>query len=278
MLSRAQLAALGVSHDAIRRQVRAGVWVAVGRSALVVPGSPDTLAVNTRVLSINHPSLVATGASVVALSPGSPFTSLLSRDTLPWFVGPTDRRWFGMRHPEVRVVERAGLFTASDFDAVVDLLRFLPPKKALAAGMTAVQRRLATVERLQRAAEDLRGYAGMRQMRGVLVALGEGAQSIGEHRLQRVLKGVEGWVANHPVVVAGHRFVLDLCFPEQMIVIEFDGWAYHSDPEAFERDRFRQNLLMSAGWLVLRFTWSDLECPQQVVAQVRRALAQRTAA
>ena len=66
---------------------------------------------------------------------------------------------------------------------------------------------------------------------------------------------------------------LDLAFPAAMVAIEVDGMAYHSDAVRFQRDRTRQNLLVSLGWTVLRFTWWDLvDRPDYVVTTIRRAV------
>ena len=57
------------------------------------------------------------------------------------------------------------------------------------------------------------------------------------------------------------------------LVIEVDGWAFHTDPARFQRDRTRQNRLVAAGWTVLRFTWADLHHrPDKVIREVRAAL------
>jgi very-short-patch-repair endonuclease len=66
-------------------------------------------------------------------------------------------------------------------------------------------------------------------------------------------------------------------FEEAGVVVEVDGWAYHIDPERFQRDRARQNRLVAAGWTVLRFTWRDLtERSEYVVATITSILAGRT--
>jgi hypothetical protein len=65
----------------------------------------------------------------------------------------------------------------------------------------------------------------------------------------------------------------DIVFARARLVIEIDGWAFHSDQERFQRDRSRQNRLVAAGWTVLRFTWSDLkDRPEAFVAAIRTAL------
>jgi very-short-patch-repair endonuclease len=69
------------------------------------------------------------------------------------------------------------------------------------------------------------------------------------------------------------RFVgrADLYYPDSRLVIEFDG-ANHRD--RLVEDNRRQNLLMNAGYAVLRFTASDVyNRPDKIVAQVSAAAA-----
>lgn len=279
VVSRVQLRFAGLSASTIRRMVRAGVWEARGRSALLVPNAAESLAVRTRVLAINHPSLLATGASAIALDPKSPLRRFIDDADQPWMIGPRSKQWFGIAHPDAVTKECGPLLIAATTTALVDLIRFLPRKRARDAAMTAVQRKVITVRRLRRAAHDLVGYPGSGQLREVIRALSEGAQSGGEHRLLRMLRsrGLRRWVANYPIVIGGRRIVIDVAFPEHRVAVEFDGWAFHSDAESFQRDRERQNLLVNASWLVLRFTWADLDDPAAVVAQIEEALRARAA-
>jgi len=62
------------------------------------------------------------------------------------------------------------------------------------------------------------------------------------------------------------------------VCLEADGAAFHSDPPALFRDRRRQNLLIAAGWTVLRFTWADEAYPDDVVRAVANALRRERAA
>ncbi|MFC7481569.1 endonuclease domain-containing protein [Luedemannella flava] len=103
--------------------------------------------------------------------------------------------------------------------------------------------------------------------------LGSGARSEAERRAVALLRDarIGGWAAN---VGMHDEFGLigvgDLVFSEAKVVVEIDGWAYHSARAAFERDRSRQNRLVAAGWTVLRFTWRDLsQRPDHVVRTVR---------
>lgn len=80
-------------------------------------------------------------------------------------------------------------------------------------------------------------------------------------------------VAQLTVEVSGRRFRADFAYPDARVLIEYDGYREHIDPVQFARDRWRQNLLVLDGWVVLRFTKADLrERPVWVVTQIRDAL------
>jgi len=120
-----------------------------------------------------------------------------------------------------------------------------------------------------------KGRYGSPRARRLLQAASSGARSEAERLLVKLLRtaGITGWTANYPV----GPYKIDVAFPELKIAIETDGWAFHSDPDAFRRDRKRQNYLILQGWRVLRFTWLDLvEYPQRVIAEIRAAISARS--
>lgn len=279
-MSRAQLNAAGLSPGQVRRLCKAGVWEAHGRSALVVAGTPLTHLPRTWVLALNRPSLLATGPAALALLGRSAYHRYLDPFDTPWMVGPTGPDWFGIGHPRARTVEHGPIYVAATFSALVDCIRFLPAKQAASIAMTAVQTGDADIHRLNRAANWLVGYPGVGQLREVLRQLSSGAQSAGERRVHDALRraGLTGWFANYSIRVAGRRIVIDVAFPAQQVAVEFDGWEAHGQPEAFGPDRDRQNLLSNAGWLILRFTWADLDDPKAMSATIATALDRRSAA
>ena len=70
---------------------------------------------------------------------------------------------------------------------------------------------------------------------------------------------------------------LDFALPSEKLCLEIDGRAFHSDDLAFERDRERQNMLVLGGWMVLRFTWSQVtRTPDRVLSEIRAAIALRS--
>ncbi len=84
--------------------------------------------------------------------------------------------------------------------------------------------------------------------------------------------GITGWQTNF----AAGGYLVDIAFPRQRVAIEIDGWAFHSDHDAFQNDRVRQNRLALQGWQVLRFTWLDLtQHSERVLAEIRAAISAR---
>jgi very-short-patch-repair endonuclease len=67
---------------------------------------------------------------------------------------------------------------------------------------------------------------------------------------------------------------VDFAYPDSRLAIEIDGDRWHSGRTARQRDNTRQNRLVAAGWVPLRFSWSDINDRSAfVVEQLRAALA-----
>jgi very-short-patch-repair endonuclease len=76
------------------------------------------------------------------------------------------------------------------------------------------------------------------------------------------------------IKVAGRTIArVDFFWPTAKLIVEVDGLAKYGEPGALQAEKARQNLLVEAGYTVLRFTWADItQRPDRVVAAVRRAL------
>jgi very-short-patch-repair endonuclease len=58
------------------------------------------------------------------------------------------------------------------------------------------------------------------------------------------------------------------------VIVELDGYAFHSSRAAFERDRVRDAELQMRGYRIIRITWRRLtEEPEAVVVTIATALA-----
>lgn len=140
----------------------------------------------------------------------------------------------------------------------------------------ALRLRRTTLRHLHRALELTPARDGNRVRRELLLDSRDEPWSAAERVLHRLLRaaGITGWKANRSLVVDGATYYPDALFSGPVrLLIEVDGREYHSGAEAFESDRWRQNLLILDGWCVLRFTWRMLEeRPDEVLAVIRRAL------
>jgi hypothetical protein len=76
-----------------------------------------------------------------------------------------------------------------------------------------------------------------------------------------------------PLTQQGARPRLDFVWPAHRLVVEVDGWESHRTRVAFQQDRTTTNALQLDGFVVLRFTWEDVNRrPAMVAGQIRRAL------
>jgi len=77
---------------------------------------------------------------------------------------------------------------------------------------------------------------------------------------------------NKPLLLAGRRLIPDFRWPEQQVVVEADGGAWHDNQIAREDDAERQALLEEHGERVLRVTWSQaITRSGETVARIRAA-------
>ena len=68
-------------------------------------------------------------------------------------------------------------------------------------------------------------------------------------------------------------YEVDLLWREQRLVVEVDGYAFHSSHRSFERDRRRDRDLQAQGYRVLRITWRELtDTPEALIAELAVAL------
>lgn len=81
-------------------------------------------------------------------------------------------------------------------------------------------------------------------------------------------------VQQHRVVIGGRERFIDYAYPDELVGLEFDGFAEHGRIRStFDDDRLRGNDLAVAGWLMLHFTTNSPT--SHIVARTAQALARR---
>jgi REase_MTES_1575 len=80
-----------------------------------------------------------------------------------------------------------------------------------------------------------------------------------------------------PIVSARVKgYEVDVLFLETRVIVELDGWTYHSSRRSFERDRERDTVLLAAGYVTVRITWERLTTqPEREAARLKAVLESR---
>jgi very-short-patch-repair endonuclease len=146
-------------------------------------------------------------------------------------------------------------------------------REALVAIDMALHARLTDAATLCRYAEAAKGRTGARRLRA-LTELAAPAESPMETRLRWLLiqAGLPRPDVQQDLHDGAGRFVgrADLYYPAARLILEYDGGNHR---ERLVEDDRRQNLLLNAGYQMLRFTASDIhQRPEVVEAQVKARL------
>jgi very-short-patch-repair endonuclease len=274
----AALVTAGLRYRTVRRRIHVGWWQEPAPG--VVCRTTGTLTPRQRRLAallyvgpgaaVSHASAVALWhrtpepeRTIVTAAPGRHPVST----PLVW-VRQSARPFRALGIAGVRVTPPA----RSVLDAALDL-RQLADVDALFG--RSVQRRLVSVDEL---AEELLAApsAGSRLPRHAMSALTAGSHAASEAQLCRLLRraGVPAPELNAAVETSlGTRYV-DALWRVLRRGVEIDGQAFHLDAAAWQADLRRQNVIQSAGVVLLRIAarrlWTE---PDAVVTEIRAFLA-----
>ncbi len=81
-------------------------------------------------------------------------------------------------------------------------------------------------------------------------------------------------ICNRTLQLGEERLMVDFLWERQRLVVETDGRQTHETSVAFQRDRWRDQILVAAGYRVARATWDQVHREgDAVVARIARALA-----
>jgi hypothetical protein len=284
VVSRRQLRGLGLTDHAITSRTAAGTLHPIFRGTFAV--GHRAIGRKGRMLA----ALLACGDGAV-LSHGSAaeLLGLWNKTAVPVDVivprragrKIEDVRWHRVPPLEPREIEiRAGIPCTTASRTLVDMAARVGQKSLRRLVEQAAVLRMLDVGEVDRILSRGR-RRGAPQLRTVLSAWrSEGEKvptlrSLLEARLFPALieAGLPRPRCNVGLTIDGHRLEVDLLWKEQRLAIETDGEETHGTPAAFQHDRWRDQVLMAAGYRVGRATWRQLdEEPSAVVARIKRML------
>ncbi len=256
-------AGLGVSAKQVQARVRRGLVERVGKGVYRVCGTPvsDAQAALCASWRAGAPAAQRTALAIHGLDRFPRRPEVVTRTHgAHEFEGVRVFRSEDLAEEDVTTVGVLPVTRVAR--TLLDVGRRVPPDRLEGLVHDAVHRRLTSFDELRSLHDRVarQGRTGCGPMGALLQDLdptAPAAESFLEVRVLRAIRdaGLPEPVRQHPVVVGGEDFRLDVCYPVVHLFIEGDGFGVHGTRRSFERDRWRQNLLVVAGWTPLRFTW-----------------------
>jgi hypothetical protein len=272
---RAQLTALGLSQDQIDYRVRVGRLHRVYRGVYSVGRPPKT-------------ALERASAAVLACGPAAGLShaaglALWELAQWPWTMSvtaPGDRRHKGIEiHRSSRLLQRdfrrqSGIRVTSPARTLLDCAPRLSDR-ALARAVNEARRTKAL-----RPADlaDVIGrfprHPGARWLMAFAEVTGGPTRSGWEDDFPAFCRRFGLPEPVMAATVAGWE--VDALFPEEKVIVELDGWAFHSSRQSFEDDRERDACTLAAGHVTLRVTWTRMhERARREAERLHQILRQR---
>jgi Protein of unknown function (DUF559)/Transcriptional regulator, AbiEi antitoxin len=278
VLSIAELRACGLNDRAVLVRVRNGRLHPVHRG----------------IYAVGHVSLPLEGrllAAVKACGPGavlSHYSAAALWGFVDWddrfpevtVVGTSTRTHRGVRVHRTSQLERRDTFlrqgipVTSPAWTLMDIASRLDYRRLRRAARQAQSLRRVSIPQLVEILGRLGGRRGSSKLARV-VATGPAPtrSELEDAVLDLILRGgVAHPQVNEALRLSGRRVVPDFRWPEQHLVVEADGAAWHDNQLAREDDAERQALLEAHGERVLRVTWDQaIARPGQTLSRIRAA-------
>ena len=282
VVTRDQLLAAGIGHHAIAHRVAHGRLTLLHGNVYLV-GRPSrerfTAEMAAALLSpghtvVSHDSAAAAWGTIDRV-PEVVTLTVVGRD-LRSRPGIHIHRTQTLDPRDVRLLE--GLPVTAPARALLDLAGSTSAAELERAVAEARVQRLILSGDLEAALDRAPGRTGATQLRGLLRAEGGPGPTRREleHQMLTLIRDAQLPLPQVNPVLLG--FEVDFLWPEHRLVIETDGHQFHGHRMAFERDRKRDQILVAAGYRVMRITWRQLrEEPLAVIARLTMALAVRAA-
>jgi hypothetical protein len=251
--------------------------------------------VHRGVYAVGHLSIGRLGAlraavlacgdgAIISHGTAAAFSGL--RDHWPALVDVTGGRQAGRKLDGIRcrrcryptpeeVVVHDGIPFTSPARTLVDSAALLGIPSLRRMVERAAVRRLLDLEAVDRAMEQAKRRRGISALRMILEDWRTEDGQVPDLRsefealvLPRLIAtGLPRPLCNKTLALDGERLMVDFLWEKQRVVVETDGEGTHGTPVAFQRDRHRDQVLVAAGYRVLRATWDQMHDELDAITQ-----------
>jgi hypothetical protein len=284
-----QLGACGMSQRTICRRVADAGWERWSSRVIAMPDWPESLERNLVAARLHQPNAIGSHSAAAHIR-GFPLLPHVEPEVTVTY---QDSAWspFARLHRSADLfgedIEQVGvLWITSTGRTAADLFTWCHEARArkivkdlVLSGRMAVDELAASHDR----------YAGcgrpttvvVRQLIAELSGRHDMKRSALEAAYLELVGGTELSDPEEQVPVPGwlsQPSRADFAYPAARVVVEVDGRRWHGDAEQFETDRRRDNAAQLAGWIVLRFTWEQVQHRPGYVLETVRAAVRRAAA
>jgi very-short-patch-repair endonuclease len=267
VITREDAARFGISPSAITRRTQSGEWTRVLPGVYRVTAAPVGLRQTTLAATrwAGDGALVSHATAAVLHG----FGEVRSRKVELWLPYPRN-----LSSPLVTVhrgtrLDRAdratldGIPITTPARTLIDIAERLENHRLSALMEDLIRRGLVAPDRLAARLDALRrsGRSGCGRLEALLDQRGDGRplESALEALAWQLIveSGVQLPERQHWVSVTEGRYRLDFAWPDLMLGIECEGYAYHGDRARWGKDRARFAELGVVGWRVLPITWTS---------------------
>jgi very-short-patch-repair endonuclease len=155
---------------------------------------------------------------------------------------------------------------------IYDLASTTTPRRLEQAFAEALERKMTTPDKVRLLMKDHPRGPGTRRLRAMLShGKPKRTHSEAEERFLSLLRKAQLTMPAVNEVILGYE--VDFLWRNARLVVEIDGYEYHSSRRAFEGDRRRDAVLAAAGLRVVRITWRQLvNEPEALLVRLVQAL------
>jgi len=274
----------GLTRAVVRNRLSRGVWTRVRRGVFAVAGHPSDPAAS------HMAAVLAAGATARSSHRAAAWGWRMTPYSQKAEVTITDGHEVDL--PDVRIhrtqatllapVLVCGVPSTTAAETLLDLGAVRSVEDVRKALDRSIANRILTpmdalAELERRGGAGIRGTAKLRALLDDAGVSGSHPPSVLEAKTRRLINKA-GVPQPQCEMVAGPdgEYHLDFPWPEVMLVVEVNGWEYHSSYKAFHHGMTRQNTLTLDGYSFLNYSWSHVtKTPATVIREIAAAYQAR---